>query len=55
MIFSDVSKALSQLGDPRFRRVLLMGLGLTFGPLTGSAFVIYVGAGLMYSGKPFAS
>lgn len=33
MILSDFLKALGQLGDPRFRKVLLMGLGLTFGLL----------------------
>lgn len=29
MIFSDIAKALGQMGDPRFRRVLGMGIGLT--------------------------
>lgn len=29
MIFLDFAKAVSQLADPRFRRVLLLGLGLT--------------------------
>lgn len=29
MIFQSISDAISQLSDPRFRRVLLMGLGLT--------------------------
>ena len=29
MILDDFRKALGQLGDPRFRRVLLLGLGLT--------------------------
>ncbi len=29
MIINDVLKALSQLSDPRFRKVLFMGLGLT--------------------------
>lgn len=29
MIFSSFSKALSQIGDPRFRRVLVLGLVLT--------------------------
>ena len=37
MIFSDFAKALGQLGDPRFRRVLLLGLGLTLALL----FAIY--------------
>lgn len=30
MIFSSFFKALGQIGDPRFRRVLLIGVGLTF-------------------------
>ena len=29
MILGDIARALGQIGDPRFRRVLLMGLGLT--------------------------
>ena len=29
MILDDFRRALGQLGDPRFRRVLLLGLGLT--------------------------
>ncbi|NNF25569.1 MAG: hypothetical protein HKN63_12320 [Rhodobacteraceae bacterium] len=37
MILSDIAKALSQLGDPRFRRVLILGIGLTFGLL----FAVY--------------
>ncbi|QDY69835.1 EI24 domain-containing protein [Qingshengfaniella alkalisoli] len=31
MIFTDFSKALAQMGDPRFRKVLFAGLGLTVG------------------------
>lgn len=30
MIFSSFFKALGQLGDPRFRKVLFLGIGLTF-------------------------
>lgn len=30
MIFDDFRKALAQLSDPRFRRVLWLGIGLTF-------------------------
>jgi len=30
MIFNDFRKALAQLSDPQFRRVLWMGIGLTF-------------------------
>jgi uncharacterized protein involved in cysteine biosynthesis len=37
MIFSDFAKALAQMGDPRFRRVLFIGIGLTVALL----FVFY--------------
>ena len=33
MIFACFFKALSQIGDPRFRKVLLLGIGLTFAVL----------------------
>lgn len=33
MIFNDFFRALGQMGDPRFRKVLLMGVGLTLGLL----------------------
>lgn len=36
MIFSDFTKALSQITDPRFRAVLLKGLGLTIALLIGA-------------------
>ncbi|MEE9387687.1 MAG: EI24 domain-containing protein [Paracoccaceae bacterium] len=35
MIFTDFLKALAQLGDHRFRRVLLLGIGLTLALLFG--------------------
>ena len=35
MIFSDFLKAVRQLPDPTFRRVLLLGIGLTFALLIG--------------------
>ena len=35
MIFSDFAKALGQLSDPRFRRVMLLGVGLTLALLVG--------------------
>lgn len=38
LMFTDVSRALAQVGDPRFRRVLFMGLGLTVGIL----FLFYI-------------
>lgn len=36
MIFNDFAKAIGQLTDPRFRRVLWMGLGLTVALLFGA-------------------
>jgi len=36
MIFDDFRKAVAQLSDPRFRRVLWLGIGLTFGLLVGA-------------------
>jgi len=36
MIFGDFIKALAQLPDPRFRKVLLMGIGLTIALLVGA-------------------
>jgi len=42
-MFGDFAKALEQLPDPRFRRVLLLGLGLTIGLLAAlSAAVIWL-------------
>jgi len=35
MIFADFFKAVAQLSDPRFRRVLLLGIGLTLALLFG--------------------
>ena len=40
MIFSDFAKALGQLGDARFRRVLFLGIGLTFALLFAAYAVI---------------
>lgn len=38
MILTDISRAIGQIGDPAFRRVLFLGLGLTLLLLVGSAF-----------------
>jgi len=45
MIAEAIGKALGQLGDPRFRRVLLLGIGLTVALLFGTTllFVWLVG------------
>lgn len=42
MIFIDFFKALTQLGDPRFRRVLFLGIGLTIALLFG-AYALVLG------------
>ena len=42
MIFTDFTRAISQLGDPRFRRVLLLGLALTV-ILLFSAYALFAG------------
>ena len=36
MIFASFFKALAQIGDPRFRRVLMIGVGLTLALLVGA-------------------
>jgi uncharacterized protein involved in cysteine biosynthesis len=36
VIFADFGKAVAQIGDPRFTRVLLLGIGLTVALLIGS-------------------
>lgn len=43
MILSDFLKAVAQISDPRFRRVLWLGLGLTLGLLIGVT-ALFVGA-----------
>lgn len=43
MMFADFAKAVAQLTDPRFRRVLWIGLGLTFALLFG-VYALVVGA-----------
>ncbi|MCV2880465.1 EI24 domain-containing protein [Actibacterium sp. XHP0104] len=40
MIFNDFSKALAQLSDPRFRKILVMGLGLTVALLVGISVAV---------------
>jgi len=48
MIFNDFLRALGQLSDPRFRRVLLIGLGLTI------ALLIAVYAAFLWAVQSFA-
>ncbi|MEL6958521.1 MAG: EI24 domain-containing protein [Pseudomonadota bacterium] len=44
MIFTDFAKALGQIGDPRFRRVLWLGIGLTLALLVAAyaAFLAFL-------------
>ncbi|MEO1152988.1 MAG: EI24 domain-containing protein [Pseudomonadota bacterium] len=42
MIFNDFLKALGQMSDPRFRRVLFIGLGLTVALLIG-VYALFLG------------
>ncbi|WP_375281281.1 EI24 domain-containing protein [Pseudooctadecabacter sp.] len=42
MIFSDIAKAIGQIGDPRFRRVLFLGIGLTLALLV-AAYAAFLG------------
>ncbi len=42
MIFTAFGKALGQMGDPRFRRVLLLGVGLTFALLIAAYAAILI-------------
>ena len=43
MILSDFIKALEQIGDPRFRRVLGLGVGLSF-LLLFAVYALFIGA-----------
>ena len=45
MIFTSFFKALAQIGDPRFRKVLWRGLGLTLGLLAAITAVLVWGIG----------
>ena len=49
MIFNDFGKAVSQLSDPRFRRVVGLGVGLTF------ALLVAIYALLLWFFETFAS
>lgn len=41
MIFDAISKSISQLADPRFRRVLALGVGLTLGLLVAAYYLVF--------------
>lgn len=43
----DVSLALAQMGDPRFRRVLILGVGLTLALLIGLGWLFVQGIGAL--------
>lgn len=44
-MFGDISRALGQMGDPRFLRVLLWGVGLSVGALAVFSWVVMAGTG----------
>jgi len=46
MIFLDFSRALAQLSDPRFRRVIFLGIGLTIGLLAAIYALLVLAVGL---------
>ncbi|MEL7025670.1 MAG: EI24 domain-containing protein [Pseudomonadota bacterium] len=41
MIFNDFFRAVGQLGDPRFRRVLILGIGLTIALLIAATVLVF--------------
>lgn len=45
MIFDAVSRAIAQLPDPRFRGVLIRGIGITIAALIAAVFVIFQAVG----------
>ena len=45
LILSGFTRALGQTGDPRFRRVLFIGVGLTIVLLAGAAWITWFGIG----------
>lgn len=47
MIFDAVSRAIAQLPDPRFRGVLLRGIGITLATLIAAVFVVFHAVGWM--------
>lgn len=47
VIFSSFFKALSQMSDPRFRAVLIKGIGLTLLLLAGLYALVFFGVGLL--------
>ena len=47
MIFDAVSRAIAQMPDPRFRGVLLRGIGITLAALIAAVIVVFQGVGWM--------
>ena len=47
MIFDAVSRAIAQMPDPRFRGVLLRGIGITLGALIAAVVVVFNVVGWM--------
>lgn len=45
MIFTSVTRALDQIGDPRFRRVMALGIGITLAALIAVYVLVFRGVG----------
>ncbi|WP_417205526.1 EI24 domain-containing protein [Antarctobacter sp.] len=52
MIFDAVSRAIAQLPDPRFRGVLLRGIGITLAALIAAIFVVFQAVGWLIGDNP---
>ena len=48
MIFSSIADAIAQLSDPRFRSVLIKGVGLTLGLLAAAYAIIFFAIQLLF-------
>lgn len=52
VIFAAVSRAIAQLPDPRFRWVLIRGIGITLAALIAAAFLVFQLVGWMVGDTP---
>ncbi|WP_323767372.1 EI24 domain-containing protein [Antarctobacter sp.] len=52
MIFDAVSRAIAQLPDPRFRGVLIRGIGITLASLIAAIFVVFQVVGWLIGDNP---
>lgn len=51
IVFESVSKALDQLGDRRFRKVILLGVGITLSALGAVFAAVFWGVGALIGGS----